>query len=439
MLMASGGRSDRVTMNPNGTSESDGDSDSPAKAAERKRFHQQDAAGHAAAVGLKAEPLNRPTEKFAYFEDDTRFVVVAGAQEKDEVESAFARGLGLRGNRRLVLVLPERHSFATTQRAPWFKLDAQPEIWTYGKTAPVRQVLKTREQTRQALHERLKPGETFKSELQDATAAKHLGGRSNAVWELVEWATMHEQLDPGHRKGERAWHCMGQKVLSITGTRAGLKITAGVHYTGAGAPEPLLVEGTDALALDKVASVRTAVEVGITARLDGSPPIHRPDEHWLQAVIRRDPKLVGVEHPALREFPAWRPRDDDGRRWGRGFIDLMGIDGHGNIRIVETKLAENADELLIFQGLDYYIWAQAYVAEVRGRLSTPPRSRVEIHYVIGDDTKGNIHVTKYASAQANALIDEIPWRFQTVRHWYPKVGGPDRAQTELLAAGQVPV
>lgn len=437
MLTATGGGSDRMATNPSETSADEG-SVPPSTAAERKRFHEQDATKLAVAVGLKAERHNDTKERFAYFADDERFVVVAGAQEKDEVESAFARGLGLRDKRRLVLVLPERHSFATVQRAPWFKPDAQPEIWTYGKTAPVKQVLKTREQTEEALRQRLKPGETLESELQDATAAKHLGGRSNAVWQLVEWATMHERLDPGHRKGERSWHCMGQKVLSITGTRAGLSIKAGVHYTGAGAPAPLLAKGSAALTVAEIEKVKAAVEVGITARLEGPPPIHRPDEHWLQAVIRRDPKLVGVEHPALREFPAWRPRDDAGRPWGRGFIDLMGIDGHGNIRIVETKLAENADELLIFQGLDYYIWSQAYIAEVRGRLSAPPRSRVEIHYVIGDDTKGNIHIAKHASAQANALIDEIPWRFQSVRHWYPKADGDRRAHTELLAVGQLP-
>ena len=67
---------------------------------------------------------------------------------------------------------------------------------------------------------------------------------------------------------------------------------------------------------------------------------------------------------------------DAHREWGRGFVDLLGLDGHGDIRIVETKLATNDDELLIFQGLDYYIWAQAYRATLRDRLGASPHATV---------------------------------------------------------------
>ena len=412
--------------------------ESPATAAERKRFHTDDAAGLAAAVGIKSKRLNKPTEKFAYFADEERFVVVAGAQEKHSVALAFARGLGIRGDRRLVLVLPERHCFATMQRAPWFKRDARPEIWTYVSGTPVEQTLKTRAQTQEELLKHLKPGQSLQDELEAATRAKHLGEHSAAVWDLEEWATSHQRLDPGHLKGERSWHCMGQKVLSITGTKAALTIKAGVHYSNAKAPVPLIVTGADALTHDQLTQVKVSVEAGITARLDSDDPqIHRVDEHWLQAVIRRDPKLVGVEQPALREFPAWRPRDDVSRKWGRGFIDLMGIDGHGNIRIVETKLAKNADELLIFQGLDYYVWAKVYASEVRQRLAAPPASAIEIHYVIGDDA-GKIHISEHAPAQVTALDDDVTWRFQTVRGWYGHPDTTKRATPELLGRKEVP-
>ena len=64
-----------------------------------------------------------------------------------------------------------------------------------------------------------------------------------------------------------------------------------------------------------------------------------------QAVIRRDPAIAGVEQPALRALPAWRPRSNR-QGVGRGYIDLAGLDGNGNVRIVETKLATNADDLL---------------------------------------------------------------------------------------------
>src|SRR4051812_36464530 len=105
----------------------------PTTAAKRKHFHETKADGLAKAVGIEVHRSNKATEKFAYYQDAERFVVVAGAQEKHEVAHAFARGLGLRGHRRLVLVLPDGHSFATMQRAPWFKTDARPEIWTYGR------------------------------------------------------------------------------------------------------------------------------------------------------------------------------------------------------------------------------------------------------------------------------------------------------------------
>lgn len=406
-------------------------------AAERKRFHEQDAATLAQAVGITTPQENPATEKFAYFADAERFVVVAGAQERAGVQSALARGLGLRGTRRLVLVLPDRHYFATMQRIAWLKAAAQPEIWTYGKGPPAKQPLKTREQTLAAFTERLKPGQTLSSELATATTAKHLGHQSAAVRELVEWVTSHPLLDASHLKGERSWHCMGQKVLSITGTRSELKITGGIHYSGTGAPVPLVKTGAANLTKAEVGELQRDVIRGIDERLRGLPPIHRPDEHWLQAVIRRGPNIVGVEQPALREFPAWRPRDDAKRMWGRGYIDLLGVDGHGDIRIIETKLADNADELLIFQGLDYYVWARAYREQVRQRLAASKAARLEIHYVVGANTAGKTHVSAHAHAQAAALAEEVPWRFQTVCGWYQHPENAD-ATSELLPMGALP-
>jgi hypothetical protein len=145
-------------------------------------------------------------------------------------------------------------------------------------------------------------------------------------------------------------------------------------------------------------------------------PIHRPDEHWLQAVIRRNPGLVGVEQPALRELPAWRPGGDgSAQSRGRGYIDLLGVDGHGDIRVVETKLASNTDDLLVCQGLDYYIWALAYRRILIGRLGAPDRAAFEIHYVIGDTADGKIHRSGYLPPQARNLDSAVRWRFQAVQ------------------------
>lgn len=65
-----------------------------------KHFDENDATKLAADLGIETHRRNRPTERFAYFADSERFVIVAGAQEKKDVESAFARDLGLRENRR---------------------------------------------------------------------------------------------------------------------------------------------------------------------------------------------------------------------------------------------------------------------------------------------------------------------------------------------------
>jgi hypothetical protein len=105
---------------------------------------------------------------------------------------------------------------------------------------------------------------------------------------------------------------------------------------------------------------------------------------------------------------------------------------------VETKLADNADDLLVFQGLDYYIWARAYRRVLVDRLGAPKKAAFEIHYVIGDTTDGKIHVSKHAGAQVRGLDPKIRWRFQIIHHWYGDPGEPTRKMSELLGSGELP-
>ena len=410
---------------------------------DRERFNSITAPQLAAVVGVTAPSGGNRSTRFAYFADDTRFVVIAGAQEESEVDLAFALGLTYREDRRLVLVLPEQHAFATLQRAPWFKPDARPEVWLHDGAVARRRDLPSQDDTVAQFTARLKPGQTLEDELREAATPTHLGVKSAAVHQLVEWATTHPLLDASHRRGERAWHCMGQKVLSIKGTTAGLTITAGIHYTDdAAAPRPHKVAKGETLGAGELETIKQqAIVEGTDVRLAGLPPIHRPDEHWLQAVIRRDPSLVGVEHPALRELPAWRPRGsktDQSKKWGRGYIDLIGVDGHGDVRVVETKIADNQDDLLVFQGLDYYIWSCAYREVLLRRLGAPKQAAFEIHYVIGDTTDGQIHISKFAAAQARSLDDGLRWRFQTIHDWYRGPTDAGRATSRLLAPGELP-
>ncbi len=258
--------------------------------------------------------------------------------------------------------------------------------------------------------------QNLSEELRCATAPAYLGQRSIAVIDLVNWATTNPRLDPSHRRGRRAWQCAGQTVLSINGTAEGVEVTAGIHYAkGEQKPTPEVVIRGKNLTAAKLEAIKAAVENGMRIRTRGD--LFPPDEHWLQAVIRTDPTLVGVEQPALREVPAWRPRGglDPTKRWGRGYIDLLGVDGSGDIRLVETKLAANSDPMLIFQGLDYYVWSQAYLSQIKERLGAPTRSEVVVHYVIGATEAGSTHVNHFNRAQADAL--DIPWECQVLRKW----------------------
>lgn len=414
--------------------------------AERKRFNTEVAGDLCPAGQAWQAAKGRLSSRFAWFETDSAFLIVAGVQERGDTDLALAYGLKLRGTRRLHLVVPSTYSLATLQRSAFLHEEAQPVVcvhdipWGASKPAKVRPApIPTQEAAIDVLRRRLPKATSPSDELADASTPKHLGDRSGSVAELVEWATKHASLDSGHRRGERAWHCMGQKVLSIKGTKSkGLSIAAGIHYSR---PSQALipVEVSSRQPLDPAAleGIQLAVTDAIELRSNVGGKFHKPDEHWLQAAIRLHPELVGVEQPALRELPAWRPGGGE-TPWGRGYIDLIGLDGAGDIRIVETKLAKNSDDLLIFQGLDYYLWAKAYEEALRVRLGAAKGARFVVHYVIGENpTDQSVHVSSYAAAQAVALT--IPWRCQVIRNWFssdPETTG--EATGELLAPGVLP-
>lgn len=412
--------------------------------AARELFNREVAPGLARAAGFAQplEPDGRST-RFAYFEDSERFGIVVGEQEGGDADLALAIGIKYSGARRLVLVLPRGWEFPTVQRVAWLQEDAQSEVYVHDGASAEKRSIPSRDATVAALVDRLHDV-TPKVELARAMTPVHLATSSDVVTDLVEWATRHSQLDHGHRRGERSWHCLGQRVLSIRSTKAGLSIRAGIH-TKDPTPDnaPVVLPAGDALSRDKLAVIMDRVSGAIEARLALGGEYHRPDEHWLQAVLRRDPALVGIEQPALREVPAWRPAPagTDGKPWSRGFIDLVGLDGQGDIRIVETKLAKNPDDLLVFQGLDYYRWACAYQTALRERLGASPHSRLVVHYVVGaTQPDDRIHCSHHLAAQIDALHSDFPWRFQELRGWYhgpmSPIGGVPRST--LLPVGQLP-
>ena len=386
----------------------------------REQFNTEVSPKIAAQLGLPALVAGPGySQRFAFFADDNHLAVVAGAQEGDDVELALAYAIRHSKGRRLTLVLPHGHTNATTQRVPWLREATRPAIFTHHGGAEVKMLpALSRQDAVDALagpRKGLSPAE----ELGTATAPIHLGRSTDGVWALVEWATTCPLLDPGHRSGERSWHYAGQRVLSISRTRGGVSITAGIHYGGANKPIAVTLKGGQILSADDLDALRTTVDEAIETRKGpGSKAIHRPDEHWLQAILRRAPHAVGVEQPAIRELPAWRPHDS-ARKWGRGYLDLLGLDGHGAIRIIETKLATNSDDLLVLQGLDYFVWATAYLEVLRSRLGAAKTADLEIHYVLGANAaNGSIKLSPCTPALASALDDTVPWRFQVVHDWF---------------------
>ena len=290
-------------------------------------------------------------------------VLIAGAQS-EHAAWALVYGLAEREGRRPVLVLPHDAAFATMQRVPWLTEESRPEIWLHQDSAlqdapaPERSRLDTIEAVRAHASEKSN-GAGPAGELRAASTPKYLGEQSAGVRHLVEWATSHPQLEAAHNQSTRSWLCAGQKVLSLDSGPGLVQVRAGIHdKQRMSAPDESVAPG-QALTPGQVEVLQQNVASAIAARIEPGGRYCKPDEHWFQSVLRRDPSLVGVESPALREVPAWRAAGAAGS-FGRGFVDLLGLDGHGDIRIVEAKLAKSSDDMTLIQGIDYHVWAHAY-------------------------------------------------------------------------------
>ncbi len=406
----------------------------------RERFNTTIAPTIAKNLGLPDRVSGRGySQRFAFFSGASHLAVVAGAQEGDDVELALAYAVRHANGRRLTLVLPDGHTNATTQRAPWLRESARPAIYTHQGGSNIEQLPPLSKHDAVLALAEPRKGLPPAEELVNATAPVHLGRATEGVWALVEWATTHPLLDPGHRSGERSWHYAGQRVMSIERIRGGVSIVAGVHHGGANKPAAVLLKDGQHLPAEALAALRFNVNDAIEKRKGaGTKVIHRPYEHWLQAILRRVAHVVGVEQPALRELPAWRPHDSN-RKWGRGYLDLLGLDGHGAIRIIETKLATNSDDLLVLQGLDYYVWATAYIDVLRSRLGAAKSADLEIHYVLGSNPDdGSIKLSPCTPALAAALDDSMRWRFQVVHDWFKEPDNTSGVTATISGPATVP-
>jgi hypothetical protein len=395
-------------------------------------FNTAAAPGIAASIdsALLPAPDAGRSKRFAYFADGRRLLVVAGAQEERQVELALAYGLHWRGDRELLLALPAGMSTATQQRVPWLRSGDRPALWEHDGSVARPLTLMQQTETVRAVESRLAgltPGEEFRR----ASTAHHLGERAAWVTGLVDAVTQDSRLDPAHRQGERSWHHRGQRVLSMSRSRSGVKVQAGIHHSAADrGPTEWLLDGplTEAERDD----VRAAVEVAISERASGDDKaIRRDDEHLLQSVIRRHPEVAGIEQMAMREAPAWRPMDKVGG-WTRGFIDLLGLDGNGDIVIAETKIEKNADPLFVLQGLDYFVWGTAYREALVQRLGAASTAKIQLNLVVGAATEANPRLPEYTRSLAAALDEAVPCSTWNVHDWAEPQPHPTGVHSGLL-------
>lgn len=340
-------------------------------------------------------PERRPqrlSSLLAYFaDDDTLLVVARRSGHPADADLALAHGLAYREDRDLWLALPRSAAEATLMRAPWITPPIR--IWTYGDADAAEEVVRA-------------PVEVLAS-YDDAfeTKAAQLGERELWIVPLVEWAGSAPALEPAHRSQYLAWHCAGRAVLKITRTRHGLKVLGGVDAKNPTAGrEPAEVNLTGPIEPSDLHRVIGAASIAAADRLDGLDAAH--EEHRLQALLTKDDLgLVSMQ----REFPAWRPTG------GRGFIDFLGVDGHARVHIVETKIGP--DDLMVLQGLDYWIWANAHREDIREHFKLPREPRFVIDYIIADKKRVVDNISVYTAAQAEALDGSVAWRFHDATGW----------------------
>lgn len=392
---------------------------------DRLVFNSHIAASLADAINVKGADVGGVSKRFAYRESHDSYTVIAGPKEGRACDLALAYGLREARDRRLQLILPLAHVGATLHRSAWLREARRPQVWAYRGVAdkPERLRVPTRAVAKASYGAWVAKGD-LGLEFRRATTPYRLGARAGWVARLVNWIAAQDEIDPAHRRSERAWHCRGLKVLSIVGGPGkSLQVRAGVQKATS---RPIRLSA--GMSAGEFEEVIQGIEEAVASRLRGER--RRPDEHWLQAVLRRHPFMVGIEERAIREIPAWRrfggpdaaPRT---AAWGRGYIDLLGLDGHGAIRIVETKLAANDDAMFVLQGIDYLAYCEAYREPVTALLGVHPSTPFAVQYLLGAAKPSQLKLSRFAPEQLRALADDVDWSFRTMTGWFP---GPTRAK-----------
>jgi hypothetical protein len=341
------------------------------------------------------------SKRFTYWANDKHLLVVvpplAGGRTADQ---ALAYGLSYTGDRQLALALPENTVTATLRRLPW--IESTVTVYAVGESdlSDIRPLDRlTRDEVRAVTSAFGRPDHD-------------LGPGAPAVASLIEWANKNAHLTPSHRTSALVWKCRGRKVLELRAASGSVSIVAGV--TGKGFPSLTRVV-SDTPPLQTVAQLQAAVQHAIEQRVAGIDVGH--PEHALQAYLARHPGLLGLEPNPRAEFPARRA---DG---GLGLIDLVGMDSTGTVHLVETKIG--TDVMLVLQGLDYWIWAEAHAKQLGHLfgLSEPPELQLDFIVVLDE-----VKLSSHTSAQLKALTPSIRARLLSL----PRVPRPEEWNVALL-------
>jgi hypothetical protein len=336
----------------------------------------------------------------SWYENDDEVMAVVSPQKGSSADIALSHGLFHCGARQLTLVLPAESAGPTRRRIPW--LTTPVDVYTYPIGTPV-----------PTLSEKLTQESVVrKAGGSDSKMPFHLNpGASEWIRELADWATEHPKLEAAHLSNARVWSCLGQRVLTIRG-KARPQITAGIDAKISPAVQTV---ATGPLSTETLSNIQLSVSEGIehaTKQLHGAFA-----EHHLQQKLRGVPWRLRLEHPLLREVPAWRPAPGSDDALGRGFIDLVGLDSVGDLVLVETKLA--ADSMLVLQGLDYWIWAQSKANRdwLDNRLSANRDATLRLLYAVAGKGAAKPELSRYSKAHFDALDDTVNWRLALLTDW----------------------
>lgn len=377
------------------------------KAELRKQFPPR-AKRIAQAASPAAKPIPRsPSQSkyFAYFEEGDKFILVASGDPELEPDTKFALalGLGYANGRPLQLVLPDGATAQTTVRVPFLRQEV--EVVAYSEDESGVTVQNMPRMTASEAFQQARSWGTLADIDYEMRAAAYANGAAWAI-DLMDWV-MTRRVDTTVRPSYVAWHYQGRQVLRIKPVGVKLEIRAGVQYSKppSDQPQPIAREFSvsETPSLQALTQIQQAVDLAIENRRTGVDSGHR--EHALQATLL--PLFERFELTSwYREFPAARPDSK------RAFIDFLGIDRRGGLHVVETKIGP--DQMLVMQGLDYWIWMTANAADVADHLGLKEAGPAEIDFVVAK--KGSLF-HPLTPAQAAALSEEVTWRFHTVSDW----------------------